>query len=60
MFTFDTFFKEINELVLVDKEGITRPLINFWFRAFDVYSDLLEEVNKKVYLFKRFWQLGIL
>lgn len=58
IFTFETFFKEIATLIQVDRDGITRPLIHFWFRAFDVYSVLVEEVNKQEFLYGKYWQQG--
>lgn len=45
-------------LIHVDREGITRPLIDFWFKAFDVYATLVEEVNKQQYLYDKYWLVG--
>lgn len=58
VFTFDTFFNEVKQLLEIDREGITDPLIEFWCRSFDAYAELLEEVNKRGFLYKRFWSMG--
>lgn len=58
IFAFDTFYAEVSQLLAVDREGITGPLLDFWYQAYDVYASLLEEVAKHGFLCKRFWHLG--